>query len=255
MRDSASLASRALGQGVVAILPFLGLGYLCSYLDRINVSFAATQMNVDLGFSATVYGLGSGLFFLTYALLEIPSGMVMPRIGARRWIVADHDQLGADFCGHDVRPHSDPILHHAAVARSCRGGLLADLHLLSVQLVSGGSSRACDQPLLLLRRSLEHCRRHALGLAARARRHGRTAWLAMAVPARRRADRAARQWRCSGYCPTGQQLSRWLAEDERDWIVRRACGRELPARRRKRAARRCARCRTHACSTSRPSPA
>ena len=69
------------------ILPFLGLGYLCSYLDRLNVSFAATQMNVDLGFSATVYGLGSGLFFLTYALLEVPSGMVMPRFGARRWIV------------------------------------------------------------------------------------------------------------------------------------------------------------------------
>ena len=69
------------------ILPLLGLGYLCCYLDRLNVSFAATQMNVDLKFSATVYGFGSGFFFLTYALLEIPSGMVMPRIGARRWIV------------------------------------------------------------------------------------------------------------------------------------------------------------------------
>jgi ACS family tartrate transporter-like MFS transporter len=69
------------------ILPLLGLGYLCSYLDRLNVSFAATQMNVDLKFSATVYGFGSGFFFLTYALLEIPSGLVMPHIGARRWIV------------------------------------------------------------------------------------------------------------------------------------------------------------------------
>src|SRR6476619_463615 len=69
------------------ILPLLGFGYLCSYLDRLNVSFAATQMNVDLKFSATVYGFGSGFFFLTYALLEIPSGMVMPRVGARRWIV------------------------------------------------------------------------------------------------------------------------------------------------------------------------
>ena len=69
------------------IIPLLGLGYLFSYLDRLNVSFAATQMNVDLKFSATIYGFGSGFFFLTYALLEIPSGMVMPRIGARRWIV------------------------------------------------------------------------------------------------------------------------------------------------------------------------
>jgi MFS transporter, ACS family, tartrate transporter len=69
------------------ILPLLGFGYLCSYLDRLNVSFAATQMNLDLKFNATVYGFGSGFFFLTYALLEIPSGMVMPRVGARRWIV------------------------------------------------------------------------------------------------------------------------------------------------------------------------
>ena len=43
-------------------------------------------MNLDLKFSATVYGLGGGLFFLTYALLEVPSGMIMPRVGARRWI-------------------------------------------------------------------------------------------------------------------------------------------------------------------------
>ena len=68
------------------IIPLLGLGYLFSSLDRLNLSFAATEMNLDLKFSATVYGLGGGLFFLTYALLEVPSGMVMPRFGARRWI-------------------------------------------------------------------------------------------------------------------------------------------------------------------------
>ena len=68
------------------LLPLLGLGYLFSFLDRLNVSFAAEQMNLDLEFSATVYGLGGGLFFLTYALLEVPSGMIMPRFGARRWI-------------------------------------------------------------------------------------------------------------------------------------------------------------------------
>ena len=87
MGHSKSVADSAIAKASWRIIPFLGLGYLCAYLDRINVSFAATQMNVDLGFSATVYGLGGGLFFLTYALLEIPSGMVMPRYGARRWIV------------------------------------------------------------------------------------------------------------------------------------------------------------------------
>ena len=87
MGQAKSVADRAMAKASWRIIPVLGLGYLCSYLDRINVSFAATQMNLDLGFSATVYGLGGGLFFLTYALLEIPSGMVMPRYGARRWIV------------------------------------------------------------------------------------------------------------------------------------------------------------------------
>lgn len=87
MRAPASVAQGAMAKASWRIIPLLGFGYLCSYLDRLNVSFAATQMNLDLKFSATVYGLGGGFFFLTYALLEIPSGMVMPRIGARRWIV------------------------------------------------------------------------------------------------------------------------------------------------------------------------
>ncbi|MES2120260.1 MAG: MFS transporter [Pseudomonadota bacterium] len=86
MGESSSVGARALSRASWRILPLLGLGYLFSYLDRINISFAATQMNVDLGFSATVYGLGGGLFFLTYALLEIPSGIIMPRMGPRRWI-------------------------------------------------------------------------------------------------------------------------------------------------------------------------
>jgi ACS family tartrate transporter-like MFS transporter len=87
MTASPSVAQSAMAKASWRIIPLLGLGYLCSYLDRLNVSFAATQMNVDLKFSATVYGFGSGFFFLTYALLEIPSGILMPRIGARRWIV------------------------------------------------------------------------------------------------------------------------------------------------------------------------
>jgi ACS family tartrate transporter-like MFS transporter len=85
--NSTSVELSSMSKASWRILPLLGLGYLCSFLDRLNVSFAATQMNVDLKFSATVYGFGSGFFFLTYALLEVPSGLVMPRFGARRWIV------------------------------------------------------------------------------------------------------------------------------------------------------------------------
>lgn len=68
------------------LLPLIGLGYLISYMDRVNISFAAPQMNAQLGFTASVYGFGGGLFFISYALLEIPSNLALARVGARRWI-------------------------------------------------------------------------------------------------------------------------------------------------------------------------
>jgi MFS transporter, ACS family, tartrate transporter len=68
------------------ILPLLSVGYLFAYIDRVNVSFASTQMNVDLGFSATVYGFGAGLFYLAYSMVEIPSNILLMRYGARRWL-------------------------------------------------------------------------------------------------------------------------------------------------------------------------
>ena len=83
--DSASLR-RAVAKAGWRILPLLSLGYLFAYIDRVNVSFASTQMNVDLGFSALIYGTGAGLFYLAYSLVEIPSNMLRMRFGARRWL-------------------------------------------------------------------------------------------------------------------------------------------------------------------------
>jgi ACS family tartrate transporter-like MFS transporter len=68
------------------LLPLIGLGYGIAYMDRVNISFASLQMNQDLHFSATVYGLGGGLFFLSYAVLEVPSNLLLVRFGARRWL-------------------------------------------------------------------------------------------------------------------------------------------------------------------------
>jgi ACS family tartrate transporter-like MFS transporter len=68
------------------LLPLLFPLYVVSFVDRTNVSLAALQMNRDLGFSAAVYGFGAGVFFLGYALLEVPSNLVLARVGARRWI-------------------------------------------------------------------------------------------------------------------------------------------------------------------------
>ncbi len=68
------------------LLPFLLVLYVAAYLDRINVGFAALQMKRDLGFSDAAYGLGASLFFIGYFLFEIPSNLVLERVGARRWI-------------------------------------------------------------------------------------------------------------------------------------------------------------------------
>ncbi|WPL19828.1 Putative tartrate transporter [Thiorhodovibrio winogradskyi] len=68
------------------LIPFLGLLYIIAYLDRINVSFAALHMNQDLNLGAAAYGTGAGIFFLGYVLFEIPSNLLLRRIGPRIWI-------------------------------------------------------------------------------------------------------------------------------------------------------------------------
>lgn len=68
------------------LLPLIVVSYLVAYIDRTNVSFAALTMNQDLGITAYMYGWGAGIFFLGYALFEVPSNMVLERVGARRWI-------------------------------------------------------------------------------------------------------------------------------------------------------------------------
>jgi MFS transporter, ACS family, tartrate transporter len=67
-------------------VPFLFLLYIVAYMDRINVGFAALQMQRDLGFSDVVYGRAAGIFFLGYFLLQIPSNLILQRLGARRWV-------------------------------------------------------------------------------------------------------------------------------------------------------------------------
>ncbi|RQS51293.1 MULTISPECIES: MFS transporter, partial [unclassified Burkholderia] len=68
------------------LIPFLMLCYLGAYLDRVNVGFAKLQMLNDLRFSETVYGMGAGIFFLGYFLFEVPSNLILHRVGARRWL-------------------------------------------------------------------------------------------------------------------------------------------------------------------------
>ncbi len=83
--DSA-LAARTMRKVWRRLIPFMFLLYIVNYLDRINVGFAALQMNQAIGLGASAYGLGAGIFFLSYVIFEIPSNLVLERVGARLWI-------------------------------------------------------------------------------------------------------------------------------------------------------------------------
>src|ERR1700739_1548744 len=68
------------------LLPFVFLLYIVNYIDRVNVSLANLRMSADLGFSDRVYGLGVGMFYVTYVLFEIPGAIIVERWSARKWI-------------------------------------------------------------------------------------------------------------------------------------------------------------------------
>jgi D-galactonate transporter len=82
----ASLASRTIAKVGWRLLPFVLLLYIVAWLDRVNISIAALQMKPDLGFSNTVFGIGAGVFFVSYAAFELPSNLILARVGARLWI-------------------------------------------------------------------------------------------------------------------------------------------------------------------------
>src|SRR5262249_25398525 len=84
--DSSQIAVRARRRVASRLLPFVFLIYVVNYIDRVNVSFANLRMSADLGFSDRVYGLGVGIFYLTYVLFEIPGAIIAERWSARKWI-------------------------------------------------------------------------------------------------------------------------------------------------------------------------
>ena len=81
-----ALAKRTIAKVGWRLLPFLLLLYIVAWLDRVNISIAALQMNKQLAFDSEVFGLGAGIFFVSYALFELPSNLILARVGARLWI-------------------------------------------------------------------------------------------------------------------------------------------------------------------------
>ncbi len=84
--DGAAVEARAYRRVTLRLIPFLFLCYVVAYLDRVNVGFAKLQMLSDLRMSDTAYGIGAGIFFIGYFLFEVPSNLILHRVGARVWI-------------------------------------------------------------------------------------------------------------------------------------------------------------------------
>src|ERR1700742_1469680 len=84
--DATNFEARTYAKVARRLNPFLMLCYLGAYLDRVNVGFAKLQMLNDLRFSETVYGFGAGIFFLGYFLFEVPSNLMLHKVGARNWL-------------------------------------------------------------------------------------------------------------------------------------------------------------------------
>ncbi len=86
MQNSKNEADAILRRAAWRLIPFMSLMYVASFLDRVNISFAALTMNRDLGFSPQVYGFGAGIFFWGYFLFEVPSNLMLQKVGARLWM-------------------------------------------------------------------------------------------------------------------------------------------------------------------------
>ena len=97
---------RIIRKATLRLVPFLCACYITAFLDRVNVGFAALQMQSDLRFSDTVYSFGAGIFFIGYFFFEVPSNVILEKVGARLWIA----RIMAHLLEHDVRADAGGLL-------------------------------------------------------------------------------------------------------------------------------------------------
>jgi len=123
------------------LMPFLLAAYLIAYIDRVNVGFAALQMNKAVGLDPKTYGLGAGIFFIGYFIFEVPSNLALQRFGARTWIARIMISWGVVLRGLRPDRGADLVPGAAFPAGRCRSRLLPRRNPLFHLLVSGALSR------------------------------------------------------------------------------------------------------------------
>jgi MFS transporter, ACS family, tartrate transporter len=212
-------SDRVVRKVVRRLIPYLFICYIVNYIDRINVGYAALEMKTDLGFSDAVYGLGASMFFVGYVLFEIPSNLIMQRVGARLWIARIMISWGAiSSCMMLVKTaHAFYLLRFllgAAEAGFFPGTILYLTHWIPAKeraravalfLTSTALSGVIGGPLsgLLLKLSGMH------GLAG-------WQWLFLieGIPA------VALGIATLAYLDDRPEQARWLTPEERDWLAR-----------------------------------
>ena len=186
------LKNRRCGKSIIRLLPFAILSYFLAYIDRINGSFAALTMRGDLGMSATAYGFAVGTFYWGYFIFEVPSNVVLEKVGARIWIARIMITWGILAGATAAVTGANQFRRGPLPARQRRGGLLpghrAVLHLLVSELPSR------PHRLRFSDRAADRSRRRCAGFhrASGPRWHVGTEGLADHVYRRGRAHRADR---------------------------------------------------------------
>ena len=147
-RPDLGVGASAQRKASLRLLPIIGIGYGLAYMDRLNISFASLRMNSDLHFSATVYGLGAGLFFIAYAFCEIPSNLLMLKFGPRRWLARIMFTWG--LLAIAMMFVRTPFQFYAVrlLLGMAEGRILSRCDLLPHSVVSGPHACACSEPLL-----------------------------------------------------------------------------------------------------------
>jgi MFS family permease len=144
--ENEAIGRSALRKATWRLIPILAIGYGLAYMDRISVSFAALRMNEDLHFTATIYGIGAGLFFVGNALAEVPSNLLLLRFGAKRILATIVFVWG--LAATAMMLVRTPSVFAAPAAGRRRSRLLSRRALLSDSLVPGRYARPRRQPLL-----------------------------------------------------------------------------------------------------------
>ena len=86
LNDRQDIERATMRRVILRLVPFLMVCYFFALLDRVNIGFAALQMNKDLGLTPAMFGFAASLFFISYFIVEVPSNLALQKVGARRWI-------------------------------------------------------------------------------------------------------------------------------------------------------------------------